>query len=103
MGSRSSSHIALACMLYGLDGPAQAKPADSGSRMRIEQDGRAAVHFRSFTGDFEWDYYEKFIDEIDEIQTGTIYSAAAAKRSRMMAGVKQAGRDTHQAETRNPK
>ena len=53
----------------------------------------AAANFRSVQADFEWDTYEKVIDEIDEIQTGTIYFRRNGKEIEMMAVVKQAGSD----------
>ena len=53
----------------------------------------AAAGFRSTQAEFEWDTYEKVIDEIDEYQTGTIYYRRAGKEIEMMADVKRAGND----------
>ncbi len=53
----------------------------------------AAAGFRSAQAEFEWDTYEKVIDEVDDIQKGTIYYRRAGKEIEMMADVKQAGSD----------
>lgn len=50
-----------------------------------------AATFRSTQAEFEWDNYEKVIDEIDEIDTGTIYYRRTGKDVEMMAEVKKAG------------
>lgn len=39
----------------------------------------AAASFRTTQADFEWDRYEKVINEVDDIQFGTIYYRRAAK------------------------
>src|ERR1700689_981983 len=53
----------------------------------------AAANFRTTQAEFEWDTYEKVIDEIDDVQTGTIYYRRVGKEVEMMADVKQAGSD----------
>ena len=53
----------------------------------------AAAGFRTAQAEFEWDTYEKVIDEIDDIQRGTIYYRRAGKEIEMMADVKLAGSD----------
>lgn len=53
----------------------------------------AAAGFRSAQAEFEWDTYEKVIDEVDDIQKGTIYYRRAGKEIEMMANVKVAGSD----------
>lgn len=50
-----------------------------------------AANFHSTQADFEWDNYEKVIDEIDEIDTGSIYFRRSGKEVEMMADVKKAG------------
>ena len=50
-----------------------------------------AVNFRSAQADFEWDTYEKVIDEVDDVQTGTIYYRRTGKDIDMMAEVKKVG------------
>ena len=49
----------------------------------------AAASFRATQADFEWDRYEKVIDEVDDIQSGTIYYRRAGKDIEMMADIKQ--------------
>jgi outer membrane lipoprotein-sorting protein len=49
--------------------------------------------FRTTQADFEWDTYEKVIDELDDIETGTIYYRRNGKDIEMMAEVKKAGGD----------
>jgi outer membrane lipoprotein-sorting protein len=86
-------NIALACILSGSTA-AQAKPADSGSLDAVlKKMDTTAANFRSTQAEFEWDSYEKVIDEIDEIQTGTIYFRRSGKDIEMMAAVKMAGSD----------
>ena len=53
----------------------------------------AAAGFRTAQAEFEWDTYEKVIDEVDDIQKGTIYYRRAGKEIEMMADVKLAGSD----------
>ena len=53
----------------------------------------AAASFRSTQAEFEWDNYEKVIDEVDDIQKGTIYYRRTGKEIEMMADVKMAGND----------
>jgi outer membrane lipoprotein-sorting protein len=53
----------------------------------------AAAGFRSTQAEFEWDVYEKVINEVDDIQKGTIYYRRTGKEIEMMADVKQAGDD----------
>jgi len=51
----------------------------------------AAADFRSTQAEFEWDRYEKVIDEVDDIQTGTIYYRRAGKEIEMKADIRMAG------------
>jgi hypothetical protein len=81
-------------MPSGFTAAPQAKPADSGSLDAVlKKMDTAAASFRNAQADFEWDTYEKVIDEIDEIQTGTIYYRRIGKDIEMMADVKMAGSD----------
>jgi len=47
--------------------------------------------FRTAQAEFEWDYYQRAIDEIVDVQTGTIYYRRSGKEIEMMADVKKAG------------
>lgn len=87
-------NIALACMPSGFSAAPQEKAADSGSLDAVlKKMDTAAASFRNAQADFEWDTYQKVIDEIDEIQTGTIYYRRIGKDIEMMADVKMAGSD----------
>ena len=84
--------IALTAGLVGFTGVRQAKSADQGDLQSVlsKMDAVAAT-FRSAQANFEWDTYEKVIDEIDEVQTGTIYYRRTGKDIDMMAEVKKVG------------
>jgi outer membrane lipoprotein-sorting protein len=52
----------------------------------------AAADFRTAQAEFEWDRYERVIDEVDDVQTGTIYFRRAGKSEiEMKADVKTDG------------
>jgi outer membrane lipoprotein-sorting protein len=52
----------------------------------------AAADFHTTQADFEWDRYEKVIDEIDDVQTGTIYFRRSGKSdAEMKADIKMRG------------
>lgn len=51
----------------------------------------AAANFRTTQADFEWDRYERVIDEVDDVQTGTIYYRRSGKDIEMKADIKMAG------------
>jgi outer membrane lipoprotein-sorting protein len=79
-----------------VDAPAKPPQADAGSGPLdtvLKKMDTAAAGFRSTQAEFEWDTYEKVIDEVDDIQKGTIYYRRAGKEIEMMADVKQAGDD----------
>jgi hypothetical protein len=72
----------------------QATPADaSGLDAVIKKMDAAAASFRSAQADFEWDVYEKVIDEVDSVQNGTIYYRRSGNDVEMMADVNMAGDD----------
>ncbi len=86
--------IAVASSTVGFTSAPQAKPADSGNLDAVlKKMDSAAANFRSTQADFEWDTYEKVIDEIDDIQNGTIYYRRVGKDIEMMAVVKMEGSD----------
>jgi outer membrane lipoprotein-sorting protein len=53
----------------------------------------AAANFHALQADFEWDRYEKVIDEVDDVSTGTIYYRRSGKGqdTEMKVDVKQEG------------
>ena len=50
-----------------------------------------AASFRSTQADFQWETYQRAIDEIDDVQTGTIYYRRTGKEIEMMAEVRKDG------------
>ena len=86
--------VALTWNLFVFAARPQGKPADSGSLDAVlKKMDTAAASFRNTQAEFEWDSYERVIDEVDEIQTGTIYFRRNGKDIEMMADVKMAGSD----------
>ncbi len=81
------------CFLHAPAAPAQADAEASPLNTVLKRMDTAAAGFRSAQADFEWDTYEKVIDEVDDIQTGTIYYRRVGKEIEMMADVKMAGSD----------
>src|SRR6476659_3972708 len=47
--------------------------------------------FRTAQAEFEWDNYQKVIDEVVDVETGTIYYRRSGKDIEMMADVKKSG------------
>jgi len=77
-------------------GRAQQPPADSGQLNAVlaKMDATAAS-FRTARADFEWDRYEKVIDEVDDVQKGTVYYRRTGKNDiEMKADIKMAGSDS---------
>jgi outer membrane lipoprotein-sorting protein len=68
-------------------------PAESPLNAVLKKMDATAAGFRTAQAEFEWDLYEKVIDEVDDIQTGTIYYRRSGKDIEMMADVKMAGSD----------
>jgi len=50
-----------------------------------------AANFHSAQAEFEWDTYARVIDEVDDVQTGSIYYRKSGSNIEMMASVKKAG------------
>jgi len=50
-----------------------------------------SASFRTTQAEFEWDNYERVIDEIVDVQIGAIYYRRSGKEIEMMADVKKAG------------
>lgn len=51
----------------------------------------AAAKFNTTQANFEWDRYEKVIDEVDDVEMGIIYYRRAGKDVEMKAEIKTAG------------
>jgi outer membrane lipoprotein-sorting protein len=69
--------------------PSPADPAALESVLK-KMDSVAAT-FRSTQAEFEWDSYEKVIDEVDDVESGSIYYRRNDNGIEMMAEVKKAG------------
>jgi len=86
--------IALcSCFLDAAEAAAQ-KPADSAALDAVlKKMDAAAASFRATQADFEWDRYERVIQEVDDVQTGTIYYRRTGKDKNieMMADIKMEG------------
>jgi outer membrane lipoprotein-sorting protein len=79
------------CILSASPASAQ-KPGDSTALDNVlKKMDAAAAAFRAIQADFEWDRYEKVIDEVDDFQTGTIYYRRNGKEIEMKVDVKQVG------------
>jgi len=73
--------------------PQQAPPTAASLETVLKTMDTAAAKFNTTQANFEWDRYEKVIDEIDDIQSGTIYYRRAGKDVEMKADIKMAGPD----------
>ena len=85
--------VLCSCVLNVAEARAQ-NPADPGALDAVlRKMDAAAASFRATQADFEWDRYEKVIDEVDDVQTGTIYYRRAGKDKdiEMMADIKMEG------------
>jgi len=88
--------LTLACSLLVFAAGPRAKPADSASLDAVlKKMDTAAASFRTTQAEFEWDTYEKVIDEVDDYEKGTIYYRRVGKEKEieMIANVKVVGTD----------
>jgi len=73
----------------------RAAPQNSSSQITLEgvlkKMDAVAAGFHTAQAEFEWDNYQKVIDEIVDVETGTIYYRRAGKDTEMMADVKKTG------------
>jgi outer membrane lipoprotein-sorting protein len=85
--------VAVACNLFGIAAAApQAKPGDPAALDAVlKKMDAVAASFTTTQANFEWDTYQRVIDEIDDVETGVIYYRRAGKGIEMMAVVKEAG------------
>lgn len=68
------------------------KPADSGNLATVlKKMDETAASFRTTQAEFEWDTYARVVDEVDDVETGTIYYRRSGKEIEMMAEVKKVG------------
>ncbi len=84
--------VSLTAGVLGFSSAPQPKPTDSPELQAVLRKlDTVAATFRSAQADFEWDYYQKVIDEVVDVETGTIYYRRAGKDIEMMADVKKSG------------
>ncbi|HTS38396.1 MAG TPA: outer membrane lipoprotein carrier protein LolA [Candidatus Solibacter sp.] len=81
------------CRLSRLALALQPKPADSAQLDAVlKKLDETAAAFNTAQAEFEWDRYEKVIDEVDDVQAGTIYYRRSGKDEvEMKVDVKMAG------------
>jgi len=92
--------IGLVWSLLSFAAPAPQKPADPGGLETVlKKMDAAAASFRTTQAEFEWDRYEKVIDEVDDVQTGTIYYRRNGKDIEMKADIKMTGNSLGQLKT----
>lgn len=88
LASRILSIAIAGALLSGVAEPQTAADASSLEAVLKKMD-TAAASFRTTQADFEWDRYERVIDEIDDIQSGTISYRRVSKEVEMMANIKK--------------
>jgi outer membrane lipoprotein-sorting protein len=81
--------LAIVITLLGSATSAQTAPNPGGLDAVLKKMDTAAAAFRTTQADFEWDRYEKVIDEIDDIQSGTISYRRAGNDVEMKADIKK--------------
>lgn len=69
----------------------QSPPSSDELEMILKKMDAVAATFRSAQAEFEWDTYEKVIDEVDDVESGSIYYRKNGGNVEMMAEVKKAG------------
>lgn len=84
--------VSLAAAVLGFSSAPQTKATDSADLQAIlkKMDALSAI-FHTAQAEFEWDYYQKVIDEIVDVETGNIYYRRAGKNIEMIADVKKSG------------
>ena len=84
--------LALGCCGFVFGAGLQPKPEDASNLESVlKKMDAVAASFRSAQAEFEWDNYQKVIDEIVDVQKGTIYYRRSGKEIEMIANVKMAG------------
>ena len=83
--------LPISILAAGLCGTAisQGSQDASGLDAVLKKMDAAAASFHTTETDFEWDRYEKVIDEVDDIQSGTVYYRRVGKDVEMKADIKK--------------
>jgi outer membrane lipoprotein-sorting protein len=80
--------VALCTALLCTLASAQQKPSDPAALDSVlKKMDSAAANFRTTQADFEWDRYEKVINEVDDVQSGTVYYRRVGKEVEMKADI----------------
>jgi outer membrane lipoprotein-sorting protein len=79
--------LAFAWSLVAFASQPQTVADTNGLEALLKKMDTAAASFRTTQAEFEWDRYEKVIDEVDDIQSGTIYYRRAGKEIEMKADI----------------
>jgi outer membrane lipoprotein-sorting protein len=86
--------IALTSSLFVFAAGARPKAADADNLEAVlKKMDAASASFRTTQAEFEWDTYQRVIDEVDDVEKGIIYYRRTGKEIEMMAEVKVAGSD----------
>jgi outer membrane lipoprotein-sorting protein len=84
--------LALAALTLAGASNQEAKPADPAALDSVLRKMDAvAANFTTAQANFQWEFYQKVIDEVVDDQTGIIYYRKSNKQIEMMAEVKRAG------------
>jgi|SRR5579859_842823 len=84
--------ILLTADLVGFAAAPKAAPADdAGLQAVLKKMDAVAATFHTAQANFRWETYEKVIDEVDDVEKGTIYFRKNSKEVEMMAEVKMVG------------
>jgi outer membrane lipoprotein-sorting protein len=85
-GDLSGAASGFDCSFF-LRQPTETDPLDT----VLKKMDAVAASFRAIQAEFEWDRYEKVIDEVDDVQKGTIYYRRNGKDIEVKIDVKTAG------------
>ena len=83
--------IGLAWVVLQMGAAAQQPPANPTLDSVLKKMDTVAARFTTAQAEFEWDRYEKVIDEVDDVQTGVIYYRRSANNVEMMADIRKDG------------
>jgi outer membrane lipoprotein-sorting protein len=84
--------LAVAALTLAGASSQESKPADPAALDAVlKKMDAVAANFTTARADFQWETYQKVIDEVVDDQTGVIYYRKSNKQIEMMAEVKRAG------------
>jgi hypothetical protein len=83
--------VALTLSFLPLSAAPPQKPDNVTLESVLKKMDATAADFHTSQAALEWDTYEKVIDEVDDVETGTIYYRRIGNEIEMMAEIKMAG------------